>query len=401
MESIKPTKSSFAAIAVPHKKQTEYLVEGMPTIRIRVGATGKLGFSLRTRVNGKSTRVSMDVKELSKSGLMAAMLDAKGHAEIEADVGVTNLQTVGDSVIANSGIAEGTKRNYRNSLERLIEFMGTRLTGNAGELLETHRRISEAYGPVSANNALKFYRRVLNYANAAYGTKIDWPTDKLRVLGIWNREKPREGRAQFSDLPAIWEAADAMPDPWNRLTMLYLLTGLRNTEPFKAKVEGDDLVIEDTKNNTTHRLPLTDTIKRLFGDGFSVKNGRHVTERLEGLTGIHLTPHDLRRTFAAIANHAGVPDYTISMLMNHKKTDITGRYVGRNRNTMELALITIEEALENLCEVPVEPVWDADDMSMAARLDRLKKARERSRERARKRRESGKRAPHEDHGNGL
>ena len=381
MDSIKPTKSGFANIAVPHKKQTEYLIEGVPNVRVRVGATGKLGFSLLTRLGGKSKRITMDVRELSKSGLMGAMLDAKGHAEIEADVGEVNLRTVGDAVINNSDIADGTKRNYRTSLERLIEMMGTRLTGSAGELLEAHRRISDTYGPVSANSALKFYRRVINYSNAAYSTKIEWPTDKLRVLKIWNAEKPREGRAQFGDLPAIWEAADAMPEPWNRLTMLYLLTGLRNTEPFKAKVEGDDLVIEDTKNNTTHRLPLTDTIKRLYGDGFSVKNGRHVTDRLEALTGIHLTPHDLRRTFAAIANHAGVPDYTISMLMNHKKTDITGRYVGRNRTTMELALITVEEALESLCEAPVAPMWDADDMSMEARLDRIKKARERSRKR--------------------
>lgn len=381
MESIKPTKSGFAAIAVPHKKQTEYLIDGVPNVRIRVGATGRLGFSLSTRVAGKSKRITMDVKELSKSGVMGAMLDAQGHAEIEADVGEVNLRSVGDAVIANSDIAEGTRRNYRTSLDRLTEMLGTRLTGSAGELLEAHRKISESYGPVSANNALKFYRRVLNYANAAYGTKIDWPTDKLRVLGIWNKEKPREGRAQFSDLPAIWEAADRMPDPWNRLTKLYLLTGLRNTEPFKAKVEGDDLVIYETKNNSVHRLPLTDTIRELYGDGFTVKNGRHVTDRLEALTDIHLTPHDLRRTFAAIANHAGVPDYTISMLMNHKKTDITGRYVGRNRNTMELALITVEDALTELVETPTEAVWDADDMSMAARLDRIKKARERSRAR--------------------
>ena len=146
-------------------------------------------------------------------------------------------------------------------------------------------------------------------------------------------------------------------------------------------MEGDDLVIPDTKNDTTHRLPLTDRIRDLYGDGFTVKNGRHVTERLEELTDIHLTPHDLRRTFAAIANHAGVPDYTISMLMNHKKTDITGRYVGRNRNTMELALMTVEDTLSELVEAPVEPVWDVDDMSIEARLDRLKKMRERANKR--------------------
>ena len=58
----------------------------------------------------------------------------------------------------------------------------------------------------------------------------------------------------------------------------------------------------------------------LCGDGFSVTNVRRVTERLRRLKGIHLTAHDLLRTFVAIAKHAGVPDDAISMLMNHEKT---------------------------------------------------------------------------------
>ena len=58
----------------------------------------------------------------------------------------------------------------------------------------------------------------------------------------------------------------------------------------------------------------------LCGDGFSVTNVRRVKERLRCLKGIHLTAHDLLRTFVAIAKHAGVPDDAISMLMNHEKT---------------------------------------------------------------------------------
>ena len=155
---------------------------------------------------------------------------------------------------------------------------------------------------------------------------------------------------------------------------------MRNTEPFKGEVQGDDFVIEDTKNNTTHRVPMTDYMRELYGDGFGVKNGRHITDHLEAATmgAIKLTPHDLRRTFSAIANHAGVPDYTITMLMNHKKTDITGRYVGRNRDTMELGLLKVEEALESLVRAPVE---EFSPEEMAARLERIRAARARSRAR--------------------
>ena len=35
---------------MPHPKQTEYPIDGVPMVRVRVGATGKLGFSMMTRV---------------------------------------------------------------------------------------------------------------------------------------------------------------------------------------------------------------------------------------------------------------------------------------------------------------------------------------------------------------
>ena len=215
MEAIKPSRAGLNSIRKPHAATTEYRVEGIRDLYIRVGKKGVLSFQLLIWLPRaqKQKRIKLDIaQDASKPEMMAAVAEAQLQVEVEEDVGEVNLQSVGNAVIANSDIAEGTKRNYRTNLERLTEVLGTRLTGSAGELLEAHRNISESYGPVSANNALKFYRRVLNYANAAYGTKIDWPTDKLRVLGIWNTEKPREGRAQFSELPAIWEAAGRMPD---------------------------------------------------------------------------------------------------------------------------------------------------------------------------------------------
>ena len=102
---------------------------------------------------------------------------------------------------------------------------------------------------------------------------------------------------------------------------------------------------------------------------------------MEALTGLHLTPHDLRRSFAAIANYAGGPDITISMLMNHKKTDITGRYVGRDRYSVELALLTIEQAIGKMIEDPVESMFEVYDRSIEARLGKIREAQDRARKR--------------------
>ena len=384
METVKPTKSGFASIAVPHVKQTEYLIEGIPNVRIRVGAKGALGFSLMKRVGGKPKRITMDVKELTKSGVQRAMLDAQGHAEIEADVGDINLRTVGEAIIDNDRLSDGTRGNYKNNLSRLIEFLGTKLTGNANDLLIAHREISDKYGKVSANNAMRFYRHVLNIAHARYNTRVEFPTDKLRVLKIWNTEKPRARRAEFSDIPAIWNAADRFPDPWGRILKFYLLTDMRNTEPFKMEVIGDDFVLPEdkAKNRQMHSIPMTPTLRLLYGDGFGVKNGRRVTPLVEDELGIKLTPHDYRRTFSSLANHAGVPDYTISMLLNHKKQDITGRYVGRTRDSMLLGLLKVEEAIEELLEGTVQQdEFDDPGKAIDARLERIRAIRARGEKR--------------------
>lgn len=368
MDSIKPTKQGFASIAVPHTKQTEYLVEGMPTVRVRVGATGKLGFSLRTRVNGKSTRVSMDVKELSKSGLMSAMLEAKNHAEIEADVGEVNLQSVGTAVIENTGLADGTKRNYRNSLRQLTEVMGTRLTDNTADILSAFNKITDQYGPVAANSAMKFYRRVLNYSGAAFNTKIEWPTGKVKTVKMWNEETPRSRKASHDEIPTIWEATEKMPDPWGRLLRFYMLTGFRNTEPLTGHIDGDDFI---GQNKGKHfAIPVTPYMRELYGDGFvspytgkQVLNGRSITKYLKAETGLHYSPHDFRRLFGTVAEYAKVPQSTISQLYNHSTSaSITQRYIGRNRLAMEAALLLIDETYTSLVAKPEDtPNFDNEE----------------------------------------
>ena len=113
MDSVKPTKQGFASIAVPHVKQTEYLIDGVPMVRVRVGATGKLGFSMMTRVAGKVKRIKLDVQDLSKSGLMGAMLEAPETANNAASTGsFVPLLTLGIPGSATTAIMLGALLSY-------------------------------------------------------------------------------------------------------------------------------------------------------------------------------------------------------------------------------------------------------------------------------------------------
>ena len=367
MRTVKPTKAGLAKISIPHDKQTEYLIYGVPNVRIRVGATGKLGFSLLNRVDGKMRRISMEVHDHSRNGILDAMLRAQGQAEVKASLGDKTLRAIGEKIIEESNIAEATRKNRMGHLEHLVRVFDNKLTDDAGHIFDAHRRLTREEGPVAANNCIRTYRRIINVAGAAYNVKLTWPTQKIATLKMWNEERPRESRAEFKQLPEIWSAAFDMPEPWGRLLQFYLLTGLRKQEAITGRVIDDDFVVEDTKNRKTHRLPMTPQMRLLTekpwvsaSTGKPVQDGRGATEALEKLTGIHLTRHDLRRTFAAIANDVGATDHTIKMLMNHKKVDVTGNYMGRNRDTMEVNLLKIAERYAELTQAPERPVDDAE-----------------------------------------
>ena len=97
------------------------------------------------------------------------------------------------------------------------------------------------------------------------------------------------------------------------------------------------LTVRETKNHEDHTLPITRRVRELLdlrkaadpaseyviGTAQIERQLRHI----EAETGIKATPHDLRRTWASIADKAGVGAYGIKAALNHKTTgDVTGTH---------------------------------------------------------------------------
>ncbi len=85
----------------------------------------------------------------------------------------------------------------------------------------------------------------------------------------------------------------------------------------------------------------TDPAARLFPT-----SPKRVTKNIDEITKgeVHVSPHDLRRTFAGVANVIGIPGHTVKMLLNHLtgRDDVTGGYIG------ELELDDLREAMERI-----------------------------------------------------
>ena len=129
---------------------------------------------------------------------------------------------------------------------------------------------------------------------------------------------------------------------------------MRKSETKRAYIQGDELVVDNTKNGIRHRLPLTPSIEKYFSDYSVIKCFKPLTKHVQSVTDIRTTPHDLRRTFSSVARMAGVQQSTIAWLMNHSagRSSQTDRYQGRPESfVLREALLIIEDTYKTLgCE---------------------------------------------------
>ena len=243
----------------------------------------------------------------------------------------------------------------------------------------------------AADNCMRTLRAVLNYffEDEEGVTPYMNPVNILssRRKKAWFGAVRRQTIIKNSNLPSWYKAVMGLENSIMRDFLRFLLfTGLRRKELETLKWKQVDLqegcfTIVDTKNNNPHTLPLSDYLQTLLVDR---KEGLEVelTEAKKALAGIGKLPlkqqqaafsrvalaesrlasqyvfpgegktgyivdpkrwintitaetgipfscHDLRRTFATIAESLDLSTYTVKAFLNHKKqlADVTGGYI--------------------------------------------------------------------------
>jgi integrase len=249
----------------------------------------------------------------------------------------------------------------------------------------------------AADGTMRVLRAVLNFAFAGdeeNGRVRVNPVAMLSKKKTWFKVARRRNLIKSSDLPRWYKAVNALENPHMRDFLLFLLfTGLRRNEGARLKwsqvdFEEKAFTIVDTKNKEPHTLPMSsqiydllknrhDTFKinsyvfpgagpRLKGDGTTVcassekaaellgciQEPKRAIDAVTAATGIIFSCHDLRRTFATIAESLDLSRYTIKALLNHKQEtgDVTGGYiqinVDRLREPMQKVCDAIEERIK-------------------------------------------------------
>ncbi|WP_439545011.1 tyrosine-type recombinase/integrase [Sandarakinorhabdus sp.] len=253
---------------------------------------------------------------------------------------------------------------------RLKDWLDHALRDVTRGMIRTKHAALGREGKTMANDTLRAFRTVYNYALAEYERASLPVCPTIALRGKWFTEA-NERNSAIRDLAAWKKAVDALENPTHRhIYMLCLLTGLRKTEACRLewnRVLDDRIFIRENKSNRPFYLPLLDEHRAVI----DVMKGLHkqwvfpdrtnkgptIDPRHEEVPG---TMHSLRHTFASVGAEIGVPDDIIARLLNHSSTKITSRYIAVDvsalREPMQLIVNEIMKRLHASTDSDLEEV---------------------------------------------
>jgi integrase len=353
------TKTVVERLGAPAQGYTLHWDGQLKGFGVRVTARRVKTFVLQRRVNGKERRITIGRfgpltaeqarREATKLlGAIATGRDPMAERK-QAKVGAVTLgEAFTEYLSVRSELRPKTVKEYQRVMG--ISFGDWRkrpLLEITGDMVgKRHAVLGERYGKAWANLSMRVLRALFNFAAANYevGGKalvLGNPVKRLSRTRAWFRVDRRETLIKPHQLRPWMEAVLALDNGLARdYLQLVLLTGLRRSEALGLKWEDVDLLgrtltVKSTKNHRDHTLPLPDYLAVLFGA--MPRYGANVFEGARGLSsaleevarrsGVPFCIHDLRRTFATIADSLDIPAYAVKALLNHKGSVVTAGYV--------------------------------------------------------------------------
>jgi integrase len=374
---MKLTKAIIDKLPIPAEGYALYRDDELPGFGVRVTHAGVKSFFLEKRIHRKVKRLTLGrygvltAEQARKEAVKLFGRIASGGDPI-ADKAQTRLEsvTLGEAFEAylktRVSLKPLTVKDMRRAMKGFEGWMKRPLLSITRDMVGRRHKELGAASQARANLAMRYLRAVFNFAMAEYtdakGKPLltDNPVKKLSQTRAWYRVDRRQTVIKPHQLGPWMQAVLSLDNELARdYFLLVLLTGLRRTEAMSLRwqdvdLAGKTLTVLDTKNHQDHTLPLSDHLLDLLrarqkeavgeyvfeGPRGRLSNLRYAMAKVAEQSGVIFTIHDLRRTFATVADSLDIPGYAVKMLLNHKQaSDVTAGYivadVGRLRGPMQ------------------------------------------------------------------
>jgi integrase len=384
---------------------------------IRVSPGGAKSYIMQRRVGNKERRVTLgrhgeiSAENARRKALGMAAQFSEGFDPVKErqkkEARATTLRAAFEAYKAapkRRGNGKGapkkpqTIRDIDKAMRRFDDWLDLSVTEVTGRMVKDRHAKLAAVSPAQANLAFRYLRAAFNLVIADSDDDDEPllmrnPVDRLNRLAQWAEVKPSKDHLP-EDRVAEWldalqtalvgmrgeaECRDAL--------LFMLLTGARIGEVLGNSKDGYPplrwsdvdlkkriVTFRDTKNGTDHELPLSSQLVDMLTERKKVAGAEYVfsdpagevpadlrnaLRRMETATGLHLTAHDLRRSFATIASKLDISAYKLKRLTNHiSGGDVTAGYV-------QVTTDDLRDAMQRISDYLLSPARSGDVVQLA------------------------------------
>lgn len=383
--------------APPAGKQVLYVDEQLQGFGVRVGPASRV-FYVESRVAGRTRRVTIGPsnvftpeearKEAKKLlGKMASGVDVN-QAKAEARARTMTLAEALEAYLKGRALKEQTAKSNRYLIEHYFsDYLKRELKALSPVMLVGRfDKITAESGEATANGSFRVFRAVYNYARAATAandgtyTLPENPVRRVSDLRKWHRNRRKQTHLTDDLFPTFFETlqnltSDRHPihaQTFAQYIELILRTGLRRTEAATIRwrdvnLKNRTITIRDTKNHSDHCLPMSVQIFALIQKRYDKRAGdfvfyepgprgaiadpRHNLAKVQDAVGFPLGFHDLRRTFAVLADRLDLSSYALKRLLNHSQAgDVTAGYIVGNVDRLRDPMQRISDEIDRLAK---------------------------------------------------
>jgi len=375
-ESFSFTNRRLDSLEIPVRGRKEYVDTQVPKLRLRVSPTNKSFLVLKFQ-EGKSKRITIGkypeisinyardkAREILQEINMGVDIHEKKRKQKFASLTLYELLEL---YLESRELKDLTIRDYRTKFKK---FKGLNTIGKLSDITEDmilslHTDLSKS-SPTASACAFRYLSAVFNYAVALKYVK-ESPVMVLKKAKLIKKTNKKVTIIPADKLKDWLEAVDKRPLKYRVYFYLLIYTGCRTSEAQQLLREDVDLIkstliYRDTKNGSDMQFFICDTLKALIQEYlfeyptsskyllFQTTNAlrpivtpskqfAHIDKEID----FRITAHDVRRTFATIAETVGLNFSMIKCLLNHSSSsDITLSYIQTELSTKIIATKKIE-----------------------------------------------------------
>ncbi|AXC50385.1 DUF4102 domain-containing protein [Paracoccus suum] len=403
--AVKLNQSIVLALPVPATGQTFTWDASVSGFGVRTSCGGSQAYIVQSRLNGRSRRVTIgpvstmtveQARKLAKVELAAMVQGRDRNAErAEAKSRTITLSGALDLYVTGRQLKDSTIKQARYHIAKYFgDWLGRELgLVSPAMLVARFDKITCENGPTVAAGACRYFRVIYAHA-AAHTARPDGtptlrmnPAARLSALKRWHRPSRKQGVVRPGEFPAFMATvlemqASGLVDHrvFGRYVEMLVRTGLRRGEAVGLTWKDIDfdagtLRVPEPKNYKPHTLPLTARIVELLvaqradskgqhvfwqpGPKGSVPDPRKSWAHLRAEAGLDIGAHDLRRTFASLADALDLSGFTLAKLLNHSTASgagsVTAGYVISDHERLRGPMARIGAEIDRLSRPPCIP----------------------------------------------